>query len=798
MNAPAVIQMPSPDQSMYKFSKLSATWFVPLVIYFDFESFLRPVASCAGPSNTANTRAIERHEPCGFALTVIDHQSTTPVFHHVDSSEDCMKNFVRMLHDLARDIHKQKNKHPFNRGNRNLLNKRQAKRCWICENDFDVEDDPESTIDLDHCHFSGKFLGCAHEKCNRARRYVNFIPVVGHNIQNYDLHHICLALNECEPTTTVQVILATDEKYISMTFGVLIETITTDEGKTKKIYEYLRFIDSYKMMNSSLEKLTAILPTDQFVILNSMFPGISDSDLELLKQKGHYPYSYVSDRSKFLDTTLPPLENWRNTLEGGIVSIKETELEHAQKMWEILHCSNLQDYHDGYLKLDCALLACVCDFHRELSFKTYKLDCMHFYTLPNMAKEASLRICKAEVELLTEREHLDLIEPAVRGGVTSVYEERRFIANNCYLDNYDASKESVFGFCVDANNLYGGVMQLDKLPIADYILRSDIPLSEILNKPDDAQVGYFVDVDLSYPTHLHDDHRDFPLAPTKDFVEDAWLSDYQIELKEQHNLPTSKVKKLLQTLFDKEKYVVHYKLLKLYVDLGLIVKKLYRVLQFRQKQWLAPYISLNSQKRQLASNKFEENFYKLMNNAVYGKNCESKRRRNKLVISRDAKSTLSTISKFEFERYFIFGENLAALSTRPKKIYWNTPTIVGASILDLAKYQMYHFHFKVMRPNFECRLLYSVTDSLLYSVKCADFYKELSKKPQAVLDCFDFSNYPTSHFLFNNQNKRKVLKFKDEFAGEFITDFVCLKPKLYSILSKSKNSFLFLSNSTVT
>ena len=210
-----------------------------------------------------------------------------------------------------------------------------------------------------------------------------------------------------------------------------------------------------------------------------------------------------------------------------------------------------------------------------------------------MAKEASLRICKAEVELLTEREHLDLIEPAVRGGVTSVYEERRFFANNCYLDNYDASKESVFGFCADANNLYGGVMQQDKLPIADYILRSDIPLSEILNTPDDAQVGYFVEVDLSYPTHLHDDHRDFPLAPTKDFVEDAWLSDYQIELKEQHNLPNSKVKKLLQTLFDKEKYVVHYKLLKLYVDLGLIVKKLYRVLQFRQEQWLAPCSCLN-------------------------------------------------------------------------------------------------------------------------------------------------------------------------------------------------------------
>ena len=350
-----------------------------------------------------------------------------------------MKNFVRKLHDLARDIHKQKNKQPFYRDNRNLLNKSQSKKCWICENDFNVKDGPESTIDLDHCHFSGKFLGWAHEKCNRARRYVNFIPVVGHNIQNYNLHHICLAINKCEPTTTVQVIPATDEKY--MIFGVLIETITTDEGKTKKIYKYLQFIDSYKMMNSSLEKLTKILPTDQFGILNSMFPGISESDLELLKQKDRCPYSYVSDRNKFLDTTLPTLENWRNTLEGGAVSTNETELEHAQKVWEILHCSTLQDYHDGYLKLDFALLACVCEFHRELSFKTYKLDCMHFYTLPNMAKEASLQICKAEVEFLTDRDYLDLIEPAVRGGVIPLSEERRLVANICYLDNYDASKE---------------------------------------------------------------------------------------------------------------------------------------------------------------------------------------------------------------------------------------------------------------------------------------------------------------------------------------------------------------------
>ena len=121
-------------------------------------------------------------------------------------------------------------------------------------------------------------------------------------------------------------------------------------------------------------------------------------------------------------------------------------------MWEILGSGALQDNHDAYLKLDCALLACVCEFHRELSFTTYKLDCMHFFTLPNMAKEASLRICKANVELLIERDHLDMIEPAIRGGVTSVYENRRIIANKKYIPNYNSKEDHQFGFCVDANN----------------------------------------------------------------------------------------------------------------------------------------------------------------------------------------------------------------------------------------------------------------------------------------------------------------------------------------------------------
>ena len=304
----------------------------------------------------------------------------------------------------------------------------------------------------------------------------------------------------------------------------------------------------------------------------------------------------------------------------------------------------------------------------------------------------------------------------------------------------------------------------------------------------------------TFHTHqdCNDDHRDFSLAPTEDIVEEECLGENQLNLKEQHNLPTSKVKKLLKTFFDKERYVVHYKLLKLYIELGLVIKKVHRVLQFRQENLLSPYITLNSEKRQVAANKFEENFYKLMNNAVYGKNCESKRRRNKITITRNAEQVLNVVSKFEFNRCMIFGENMAALTTRPKSIFWNTPTIVGATILDLEKYHMYYFQYRVMRPNFDCRLLYSDTDILLYSVQSPDFYRDLSEKPQSVLSHFNFSKYPSDHFLYNANNKKVVLKFKNEIAGDFITESICLKPKLYSILSTIKFILFDINNSSLT
>ena len=134
-----------------------------------------------------------------------------------------------------------------------------------------------------------------------------------------------------------------------------------------------------------------------------------------------------------------------------------------------------------------------------------------------------------------------------------------------------------------------------------------------------------LEVDLQYPKHLHKSYNDYPLAPEKLAVKEEWLSEYQTELLE--NKSMINITKLVPNLMDKNKYVVHYKNLMLYLSLGMKLKRIHRVLEFDEKPWMEPYIRLNTEMRKKAKSAFEKDFYKLMNNSVFGKTMENLRKR---------------------------------------------------------------------------------------------------------------------------------------------------------------------------
>ena len=98
-------------------------------------------------------------------------------------------------------------------------------------------------------------MGWAHNVCNVNRKTKKFTPVFAHSL------HIIKALNSGCQYDVFTVVPSTDEKYIALNMGVFIKTITDKNGKSKNVYEYLRFVDSYKLMLMSLDKMAASLPS---------------------------------------------------------------------------------------------------------------------------------------------------------------------------------------------------------------------------------------------------------------------------------------------------------------------------------------------------------------------------------------------------------------------------------------------------------------------------------------------------------------------------------------------------------
>ena len=563
-HAAAEIVMPKESNTSLQFRNWKARWFLPIVLYFDTESYLVPIATAQPSPSTSYTVAIGKHEPCGYAIAAIEHGKAIPVYFELKRGDNCMNEFVKSLHVLARDIYNRKRASygPY----RGPVSAREINtRCWICENEIN----DEAELVLDHCHYDGHFLGWGHQLCNTRHRTSNFTPMIGHNIKKYDIHHICLALAECEPETKFEVIPSTDENYISLSVGVFIKNFESEAGQQVPIFEYIRLIDSFNFMPQSLESLVADLPDNRFDILRSKYESYSNSDFQLLCQKSFYCYSYITSEQVFEEKVLPPLSEWKNTLHGGEVTISETDYNQAQTVFSIFGCQNIGDYHDLYLTSDTLLLACVFEAFRDICYDTYGLDCAQYYGASNLSGDAFLKVCKPDLHLLTEREQLELVENMMRGGVSSIYEQRLFQANNCHLPNYDASKPSTYALMLDANNLYSGAMQNVHLPLKDFALDAHITLEEVLKISSTAQHGYIIEVDIDYPPEFHEAHQDYPLAPSKLKIKHSWLSGYQKNLKVQMHLPEkSSGPKLVQTLLPKNRYTLHYRLAQFYNSMG--------------------------------------------------------------------------------------------------------------------------------------------------------------------------------------------------------------------------------------
>ena len=417
---------------------------------------------------------------------------------------------------------------------------------------------------------------------------------------------------------------------------------------------------------------------------------------------------------------------------------------HANKVWNTFQCKTIKDYHDLYLKSDVLLLADVCENFRKTCLKHYNLDPAHYYTSPGLAWDACLKETGQQLQMLHDYDMLMMFEKGVQGGITHI-SKRYAEANNKYMKDFDPDEPATFIQYLDANNLYGWAMSQSlpthgfkwmKEPTIEKVMKILEDMNDSMNntkkntkKTTEHKKGYIFEVDLEYPKDLWKSHNDYPVAPEK--------------------MTVNGVEKLICHFKPRKNYVVHSRNLRQYLEMGLKITAVHRGIMFRQSSWMEPYIRKNTELRKTAANSFEKDFFKLMNNSVFGKTIENIRKRQNITLVDNRAKAVKLTSRPNFDKATIFDRNLIAVHMKKTEVFFNKPVYVGQAILDLSKILMFDFHYNYIQKKYghnHAKLLFTDTDSLMYEINTDDFYKDIKKD---IKKKFDTSDYPPIPSIWN-------------------------------------------------
>ena len=361
----------------------------------------------------------------------------------------------------------------------------QAEECWLCENPLEGEKV------RDHDHLTGKYRGAAHNKCNIncKQRSSSFVPIFFHNFFGYDCHLIFqeLLIQAFEKGYEPKIIPKSMENYVSIQVGCL------------------RFLDSYRFLSSSLDKLVKSL--DSFPIRDEN--GFKD---KLFKKKLAYPYEYLN-----LDNFQEPLnltkEDFWSTLTQSYPS--DDDIKRTQELIDKNKIENGRELTMLYLKMDVLQLVDVFENFVESSTREYKINPLYSYSLPGYIWKAGLKLTNIKLDFIKDKELLLLLENNIRGGISSVMGDRHVQS--------DENKQILY---IDANNLYGWAMshylptgEFEILPLnpCNYTDNYNLEqlVEDLLQIPDDNEYGFFIECDLEYPAEIKEKTKNFSFVRIK-------------------------------------------------------------------------------------------------------------------------------------------------------------------------------------------------------------------------------------------------------------------------------------------
>ena len=615
-----------------------------------------------------------------------------------------------------------------------------------------------------------------------------------------------------------EIIPKTNEEYISVTYGCirfidsyrflssgldsLVKSIVDNSNKKLKDLkkeivdndEILDIVNEIVEDDRTIKDLKEDYPDEINKLEEALLDYMGENDLKILKtgfpdkwkyltKKLAYPYEYFNS----IDDYQKPVDNLEKKDFFSKLKNKcpdDEEIERTKDIIKRFKIKNGEELTEIYLKSDVLLLACVFEKFIKISIEQFDINPLYCVSLPGYTWNCGLKYTGINLQTLQDKDMILLLENNIRGGISSVMGDR-------YVKSDKNGKILYF----DANNLYGHSMS-ESSPYDEIKSDDNVNLDDILNTLDDSDIGYLIEVDLKYPNNIKEKTKNFPFCPENKKISPDKFSDYMKEVRPDAYVQSSK---LICDQFDKQNYLTHYRMLKFYIRHGMIVDKVHSIISFKQSRWLEKYISYNTEKRNKAMSDFEKDFYKLLNNAFYGKTMENVRNRLKIkfVQKDDHKEIIKQQSKLTFNGIHKSYENCDSYTFRKNEVLMDKPIYLGFTVLELSKLVMYETYYDILQPYFRqenVQLHYIDTDAFVLSLKTQDIVKDLKN----LEDIFDFSNPDKNHELFSNKNKKVIGKFKIETPKSiWIDEFVCLRSKMYAFKcgDDSKNKLKGISKS---
>jgi len=724
---------------------------VPLsyVVYADFESVLKP---CDLDGK------IQKHEPIMASYLLVPRrihtETTLPMRYEHFYGQDCIVRFLESLEQTTKDVRDWYNEN----ANQPMLplsleqeqNHANAQVCHLCKKAFHLLN-PKVR---DHCHVSGFYIGAAHSLCNIQRRQKRFLPVLFHNMRKYDMHHIMKHAIHNFKSWDLSPIAQSSETFLALTCYL-------GDGAI------IRFIDSLQFISTSLDNAAKqVKKADMKLTATLHYTTVNGG-------KAIFPYSYVDSAAKLElpSANLPSYYEFFDPLTNSIPYTQE-EYVQANETYKRWNCQCLRDYYEKYLKIDVFLLADVFENFRDIARIEDGLEPLHFYSIPGMSWASAMKLTSAKLELLRDIEMYEWFESGIRGGMAFV--------NQHHAEREVNKSELLY---IDVNNLYGWALS-EPLPYSNFKWINDPTRLEYLiaNIQDfDFEkdcVGYVFEVDVYIPDELHDTLDQLPLFPSHE------IPPPQIFNNGIKN--GNKVKKLIMSHKEKHNYIIHARLLQLYIELGAHVIRIHRAVQFNQKPVFKEYISLNTDKRSSTTDEFKRNYYKLRNNSLYGKTCENVRKHRQVKLCNTPEKLIAANSSTRMRRSVSIAEDLVAVFLGKSNIKLEKPIYIGQAVLDLSKLLMYRLYYKNLTnyakqwTNGQITIIGGDTDSFFLHLQNIPLRGLLSKMKEDQL--LDTSNFPSTDPLYSNAIASKIGCVKDECAGQPMKEIIMLQPKCYSVI----------------